>query len=155
MNNKYIRQIVGFLIFAVGSEFALAHDYVGLVGNATKTAKTDRFYVTCASGADHVSFQVKDIPSRPEKASKIYIRADKGGASPAVTTLSRDLKDTDAGFSPLTTITGGSGAYFFNVVKSATSAGAEVYVARIHCYDAGGNHNPDDQPSTARYLINQ
>ena len=158
MKNKFLNNLAAVILMAGFSSIAIAHDYIGVVGNATRAARSDRFYIICAPGSHHLKFQVKDIRTRPEKPTKIYIRADKPGATPAVTALSRDVKDTDAGFSRLLTITGGAGAYFFTVGKSAGApgvVGAEAYVARIHCYNSNGEHNPDDQPTTVRYLRNQ
>lgn len=158
MNKKVIKQIAALIMAAGFSGITLAHDYVGVVGNSTRAARTDRFYLVCAPGSQKLTFQVRDIATRPEKSTKLYIRADKPGASPAITALSWDARDADAGYSPLLTITGGSGAYFFNVGKTAGApgvVGAEAYVARIHCYNTDGEHNPDDQPYTVRYISNQ
>lgn len=141
--------MAGSLLAAAGfSGVVSAHDYLGTLG-AAATA-TDKYYLVCAAGTAKLTYQVQ----RTFGTGNLSIEGAKAGATvtpPPVASIS-----SGTAFSPVKTMTGGgAGAYFFTVKKSPASGAARGWRARIHCYDANGQHNPDDQPTTVTYTQNQ
>jgi hypothetical protein len=135
---------VSALLTAGFTGVASAHDVANAVGNSTTAARTDVFDVECYAGTAYFTVSVRDTKTTPEKATKVSIQASKGGVT---TALSTDTTDTDTLFSATKTLSGGTGVYRVTVNKNSVAGvtGAEGYTARIHCYDANGQHNPDDQ----------
>jgi hypothetical protein len=152
---KTIKNIMAasILLAAGVTNVTFAHDVANAVGNSTAAARTDVFEVECYTGTSYFTVSVRDTKTTPEKATKISIQASKGGVT---TALSTDNTDTDTLFSPTKTLTGGVGIYRVTVNKNSVAGvtGAEGYTARIHCYDANNQHNPDDQ-SAPVWIQNQ
>jgi hypothetical protein len=141
---------------------AVAHDYPGAVGSSTSTATaTDRFGISCNGGTAKVTLQVRDTVTNPEKATQVRIRGAKTLALLASAPWSTDTTGTAAqntAFSPLLEVVNGVNTYYFEVNKTVVAGvtGPETYTARIHCVDAGGFHNPEDQNSSVDFwYLNQ
>jgi hypothetical protein len=140
--------LASLLLAAAGfSGVASAHPYAGGLG--TVATATDKFYLVCATGSAKITYAVK----RTSGTGNISIEGSKAGFSatpaPALSTSS------GATLSPLKTIKGGAGAYFFTVKKSPAASGTRGWYADIHCYDTNGQHNPDDQSASVTYTQNQ
>jgi hypothetical protein len=128
------------LLAAAGfSGVASAHDYLGTLGNAA--AATDRWYFTCAAGAASMTYRIKRTAGTP----CVQLSFDTTG----VATVSCGV------WSPTKTVATGAGAKIFTIKKNPAIAGTDSYDAQIHCIDANGVHNPDDQSAVQTYIQNQ
>jgi hypothetical protein len=122
------------LLAAGFSGVASAHPYPGAL--KTPATATDKFYIVCYAGAASVSYAITKT-------------AGTGGVK-----ISGPAGTTTNGGKTLSYATG-AGAKSFTVSKNPAASGAVSYTAQIHCYDANGQHNPDDQSATQTYTQNQ
>ena len=144
VNYKALFKLVA-LIFLTYSDLTTAHVQTGSLGKKTTgAAATDTYYVTCRdedlSGGyaltDHLVISVRDLA--PVLAPLISIQISKNGIS---STLSTDLKDGDAKYSPTVRLAGGAGTYLLTINKSgSTKKGIETYIAQFHCETATSSH---------------
>jgi len=136
------------LMLALGfSGAASAHDYGGTLG--TSTTATDKFYIVCATGSQTMQYQVR----RNSGTAQLKLCGLKSTA--ACPAANNTITTATGVFSPVKTIGTGAGAYFFTLSKNTASAVGNSWTVRAHCYDANGQHNPDDQPTTVTYTQNQ
>lgn len=137
------KTLTAALLSAAGfSGVAAAHDYGGTLGTASTAA--DKFYITCAAGTAKITYQVRRNSGTPKVRAAAY--SPVGAATTATVTGT---------FSPLVTLTTGSGAKFFKIDKNPAATGADSYTLRMHCWDKNGVHNPNAQPNTVTYIQNQ
>lgn len=128
---------------------ASAHPYQFALGvSTTNVARTDIFGIDCNVGTAKISYQVKDVKTTPEKTTILKIRAasTQAGLASAVWYPADQLGN----YTALKYITNGANIYYFEINKNAVAGviGTETYIAQIHCLDANGGHNPDDQSPT-------
>lgn len=143
MNKPKILMLIGLLALISHATAVSAHSITQTLGsNKSGRAATDVYIVSCASGTDHIYFQVNDeLPVHP---ASISIQAYKDSFA---TPLSTDAKDGDALGSPGYTFKQGAGDYILLVDKSVSpKKGIEIYSAEVHCEDAAGGHTDESEP---------
>jgi hypothetical protein len=133
---KNLLGVASFLM-ALGQAGNLsAHNQAGSFTTG-QAAAVDYYQVTCGTGTDHLSFQVKDVTANSSRVSVQVLKGTSCGTN-ACARNTTDTTDTDSAYSPLVQVKQGSGVY--NLTVKHTAAGSDSYDVLYHCEDASNAH---------------
>lgn len=133
---KKLLAVASFLMAMGQAGNVLAHNQGGsfTTGGA---AAVDYYQVTCGTGTDHLSFQVKDVTANSARVSVQVLKGTSCGTN-ACARNTTDTTDTDGAYSPLVQVKQGSGVY--NLSVKHTAAGSDSYDVQYHCENASNVH---------------